>query len=738
MARTRFRRLRYLYTFFPVQLLLLHVRRSFIFLLFWLLLFGMAGGWFLKAYGISYLFTTPEYLSEVSSLSYFIMGFVLGLFVMAFHITSYILYSYRYTFLATLRRPLYRFSINNSIIPVLFYIIYSAHIYRELTFEGYGFFKSLFFVAAMQAGSIVSIALAFSYFFGTTGKKNDEEENKATNPLSIFIKKRKNIEADLAEDFVFTYLRNFHTIRLVRSSSHYDDEQRLKTLQQHHLSAALYFIALLAIMLGLSWLGNHPFFMIPAGASIVLMLTMYLMIFGAVFSWLRTWTFSVLTISLFALNYFSTYPNFQRLTYAPGMDYTSEPAPYTYAHLEELSQDSIQAHDIEQMIVALEGWKARQSAVKPRLVILNSSGGGLRSALFTMGMLQYLDSISLGRFLNSVFFMTGSSGGMIGASYYRELWMQHKQGIAHGLSNSTYFDKIGSDILNPVGFTLVMNDFFITTRKHKAGGFTYPFDRGTAFDLRLSQNLNDVLSKPIFAYRDYEQSGKIPLLILAPTIINEGRRLIMSPMGTSFLTRANNHLIESRTNEIDGIEFSRFFKNQQADSLKFITALRMSSTFPYITPLISLPSNPKIEVIDAGARDNDGLLLTLRLLYAVNDWVEENTSGVTIVQLMAARPLEPEIRQAPVSSRFKVMIKPIGGMFSSFGSLQLFSRAEMLTYAQEWMNFDMEIIQFDLLTRKNEISLSWHLTDKEKIQIYNSIRQPRFNEAYKKVSKAIH
>jgi hypothetical protein len=284
---------------------------------------------------------------------------------------------------------------------------------------------------------------------------------------------------------------------------------------------------------------------------------------------------------------------------------------------------------------------------------------------------------------------------------------------------------------------MVMNDLFVSTRKFKTGGFSYPVDRGRAFDLRLSENTLGLLDMPVFHHQEAERNGAIPLLVLSPTIINEGRRLLISPMGLSFLTVSENAHLTNRNDNYDGIEYSRFFSKQQADSLNFITALRMSSTFPYITPLISLPSEPRIELIDAGARDNDGLMLTLRFLHTFKDWIADNTSGVTIVQLLAARPIEPEIRALPVATRLDAIVKPIGGMFSSFASLQLFTRAEMLKYAEDWMNFPMDIVQFDLLTRRNEISLSWHLTEREKVQIYQAIRSNRLQDEYEKVLREI-
>ena len=159
--------------------------------------------------------------------------------------------------------------------------------------------------------------------------------------------------------------------------------------------------------------------MIPAGASIVLILTMYLMVFGALYSWLKTWTISFLILLTVTLNSISGIPGCQRMEKAPGLDYENTALPYTYEALDALTTDSIVAYDKLAMIATLENWKARQATSKPKLIIFNSSGGGMRSSLFTLATMQYLDSITAGDFQKKLFLIAGSSGGMIGASYYR-------------------------------------------------------------------------------------------------------------------------------------------------------------------------------------------------------------------------------------------------------------------------------------------------------------------------------
>ena len=110
--------------FFPVQLFFVHIKKNPQLLLFWLILFLTIFKNFGLKYGIPYLFLAPEYLGELSFASYFIVGFALGGFVVAYNISSYIMNGFRFPFLATLSKPFFKYSLNNSLIPSLYLSCY--------------------------------------------------------------------------------------------------------------------------------------------------------------------------------------------------------------------------------------------------------------------------------------------------------------------------------------------------------------------------------------------------------------------------------------------------------------------------------------------------------------------------------------------------------------------------------------------------------------------------------------
>src|ERR1043165_186568 len=122
--------LRNIFYSFPVQLILLHLRKFLFMLVPWLLLILIVTGKVFAKYGWLYLFLDPEYFGKVNVLSFFIVGVALGGFIFVWNITSYILNSFRFPFLAAFESPFLRYCINNAVIPLVFIIIYFASLIR--------------------------------------------------------------------------------------------------------------------------------------------------------------------------------------------------------------------------------------------------------------------------------------------------------------------------------------------------------------------------------------------------------------------------------------------------------------------------------------------------------------------------------------------------------------------------------------------------------------------------------
>ena len=110
---------------FPIQLIVLHFKKNVLILCFWFVLLLFISGGIGKSFGLKYLFLDPEYLNQVDFWSFYFIGLAFAGFVTAWNISTYLLHSTRFPFIASLHRPFIQFSINNSLFPIFFICFYA-------------------------------------------------------------------------------------------------------------------------------------------------------------------------------------------------------------------------------------------------------------------------------------------------------------------------------------------------------------------------------------------------------------------------------------------------------------------------------------------------------------------------------------------------------------------------------------------------------------------------------------
>jgi hypothetical protein len=739
-----FKQLKRYYTavlqFFPIQLILVQLKKGHLLLVFWFLLYALITGGIARKYGGAYLFLSPEYLDDVNPLSYFLVGLCFGFFTMAFHISSYIHYSFRFPFLATLARPLFKFSLNNSLVPAIVILVYIKEVIQfQIALDNLDWLGILFIAASLVIGIIVAIALIFTYFMNTN-KSLVEEKLTEIRPLRLLVKERTDLDTLMPDDLnkVKTYLNGFWHINLVRRTSHYDQAFMLKTLQQHHRNAAVYAVVVFVLLLLLSLFKESGTVMLPAAGSILILFALYLMITGALVSRFKGWTTTVIIIGFLIVNALSGEGRLRGVHPAYGINYDTTQAEYSYDRLQQITSPEIIEEDKLVMLEILEKWKAKNMGADsslPKIIFINTSGGGLRSALWTFNVMQTAEELSGGAFMSQTHFISGSSGGLLGTSFFRELYLQKSP---HLFSDSLG-RHISKDILNPVVFNLIVSDLFINFDHWKDGDRSYRKDRGFAFEYKFSENTGGILDKRMRDYSLAERNAEIPMTLISPTLINEGRRLLISPLPISYLSVFQTAPKDREPQHYDGIEFSRMFADQDAGNLRFLTALRMSATFPYITPLVKLPSTPPIQLMDSGVRDNTGYEISLRFLHFFKDWIQENTSGVIFLQINSDRVQNMPIEQNEQFSQLESALQPVSGAYESFMNMQLFTQAQLRQITADWFKKPVDFVDFSLLQEsQTDLSLSWHLTSKEKDQINLSLHKPVHEKSFKELIKLLN
>lgn len=724
----------FLKSFFPFHLVISHFKFNIIVIFYWLFLFAVINGYFGVNFGLQYLFLSPEYLGETGFLSFFILGFSVGGFIMAFHTYSYMRLGPKYPFIATIARPFFKFCINNSLIP----LIYAGNLLINIVlFQTGQELVSLSEVfssgTSFTVGILFFFTLSFLYFFPTnkdlfkiTGKTDQDFDQSESNIQSALHKKQKWYNEFLKEhkEQYYYFGKNFK-IRQSRDCTHYDINVLRSVFSQNHTNASFFEIALLVSFFSIGFLKDYDVFQVPASVSIMLLLTIIVMIVSACFSWFKRWTYPIFLIVFVLINNLSKSTDlFSYQSFAFGLSYSeADMRKYDLESIRSLGLDAEQASiDRDSYIQLLNNWKANQTVDKPKLILINTSGGGLRSAMWTFSMLQVLDEQTNNKFSNQIQLITGASGGMLGAAYYRDLLLMESQGNIENKLDLKYRDNISKDLLNRVAFSISTSDIFFRFQKFEVNGQTYTKDRGYAFEQELISNLDGALDRELGDYAEHEFNADIPTMIFSPTIINDGRRLIVSSQHLSFL---NDGFLAARNTglspEIENIEFLKYFENNDPGKLRFTTAIRMNATFPYIMPMVTMPTRPGMQVMDAGIRDNYGTKVTVQYLLSLNNWIKENTSGVIIVRLRDTKKfLKDEVYND--LSVVKKLLLPFGNMYGNFPRVQDFDQDQLYSSLLRSKEFPIDFVTFNLRERAEDIiALSWHLTKQEKNKIISNL-----------------
>jgi hypothetical protein len=341
-----------------------------------------------------------------------------------------------------------------------------------------------------------------------------------------------------------------------------------------------------------------------------------------------------------------------------------------------------------------------------------------------------------GTLMQQTALITGASGGMLGAAYYRELYHQKIQGTPINPTDPQYTDAIAKDLLNPLFSSFVARELFAPAQGFIVNGQSYNKDRGYAFEQKLNANTGGILDKTLSSYAAPEFAGLLPAAFFSGVISRDGRKLIMASQPVRFMMKATTDTSSLMSQDPDAVDFQSFFAKQDAKALPLLSALRINATFPYVLPNVWLPSTPIIDVMDAGLRDNFGQETALRFVEVFQDWLQANCSKVVLLQIRDRamgdweKPLESK-------SLFSYFTKPFLILQTNWFKLQDYYQQDQLEYSFEKFGPNFHRICFQYIPSRKDApaSLNFHLTAAEKKDIANAIDQPVNQQALQRLKK---
>jgi hypothetical protein len=414
---------------------------------------------------------------------------------------------------------------------------------------------------------------------------------------------------------------------------------------------------------------------------------------------------------------------------------------------------------------------------KPKLVIVTVSGGGIRASVWTAVVLRKLEATLGGDFPYHVRLVTGASGGMVGGSYYATSLAppspaalrggRQDFGAMHGMSVEEFVDRMATDQLDSVAGRMLFADLPGTFSPFVKRG-----DRGRTLEetwIRWTGGRDSPLGRPLQSYAADERLGWRPSLVFTPMMVEDGRRLLISNLDLAFATRnVGGLLIEPSSRKIErpaiqggdfdesiheeddvfslsAVEFFRLFP--EAHDFRVTTAIRMSASFPWVSPAVNLPTLPPRRVVDAAYYDNYGVNLSALWLSKMSDWLEANTSGVLVVQIRdnVSQGARTEIdfdRAGPEDAPLDRLVWHAGSRLLRPGLQAISTPLIGITNARTWtMAFrndeqvDLQDLLFDdrrgsdffrtvVFECPVEVSLSWKLTARERALLAGGFGRP--------------
>ncbi len=319
--------------------------------------------------------------------------------------------------------------------------------------------------------------------------------------------------------------------------------------------------------------------------------------------------------------------------------------------------------------------------------LINSYGGGIRSAAYTNMVLSYLDDTLIrqrgfGRgFEHYVFSISGASGGAVGGAVQCAYRAIHGDAVAGAYAHyrSDFETFYQHDLLTPVLSNMLGSDIWASPL-----GISFPFwrdrsaiqeelwarDARDSLKLSLDSEYNTLWDTSTANPARYE----VPLLFANTLNVDDGCKGICAPVDLDHRDFPGTIFVRER---IDDLNAHRYAGEDSLQSISLITGAFLGARFPYISPSGKMGAG--YHFMDAGPKDNSAASTSEDLFLALSKWGMDSTRSDPEVRRLlhkvhfyfvsisnnsrAALDEQPDPRQL-VSNRWEP-ISPIVGIINS-------------------------------------------------------------------------
>ena len=347
-------------------------------------------------------------------------------------------------------------------------------------------------------------------------------------------------------------------------------------------------------------------------------------------------------------------------------------------------------------------------------VVIAANGGGIQAAAWTARTLVGIEQLCRTkpgcRFAPAVRLISSVSGGTVGAMYVTAAFSNGTLPVQQA-SLDAITPSVEASSLESVGWGALYPDL----QRLFIPRFSYE-DRGSALEQSWLEHFYgkpEALERPLSEWNEDVRAGRRPAVIFNATITDSGERMLMS-------TAPPAPAIGRQT-------FGRSIYPYQ--DVNIVTAARLSSTFPWVTPAArpDTDSEKEIHLVDGGYYDTYGVASML-------DWLDEalqdnqtrpaaeRVNRVLVIQLRGAPP-DQETKgkrrgwfyqaYAPLSTLLNV--RDTGQLARNDEDVALFTRVweGRVAVSTATLQFCTE----GDVTWRNAPPMSWHMTKDQKSAI---------------------
>lgn len=355
---------------------------------------------------------------------------------------------------------------------------------------------------------------------------------------------------------------------------------------------------------------------------------------------------------------------------------------------------------------------ARQGAA-PRLVVVAASGGGSAAALWTATVLTRLEGALGPRLTPAMGAVSASSGGSFGTLLY--LAPPFASAPRAPATLAAIRAAAAQPTLRPVAWGMAYPDLWRFAAAPAIGRLVPPAaDRGWAMEAAWADVWRRTLRRgdPAVTLRGWRPAirrGALPAPIFHAMAVETGRQMLLTPLDLPAAGEA---------------AYDAFLATYPERDLGAITAARLSSAFPWVSPLPrpDCDCEPAWHLADGGYVDNDAVSGAMAFLEAaLPAFAAAGGRDVLVIQIRVAFDRAVDPRAVPRRGWPFAALGPIEALLSARGSVQGRRNAQALALlAERWAAEGVRIAHDETafeLAGDGVVPLSWQLTRAERAAV---------------------